>query len=184
MESRIVKIIKSRSGGTAMGSAVSYKLSLPTVWVREMGIEDNLSAEISFDGEKIILRRLLNPKDFAYNAAIQGHEVKVLKYYDGTRLNAIIYADYSEKRVMVEMLSSAPIDLPFGTNINPGWSDYEHFLSERCISRDRLGIREYLETIGVAKYDCLEIIKKTEGRMAEDNCRLTVEEYEENSACY
>ena len=36
--------------------------------------------------------------------------------------------------------------------------------------------REYLETIGVDHYDPLEIIQKTQGRMAEDAIWLTVEE--------
>ena len=40
----------------------------------------------------------------------------------------------------------------------------------------RAGLREYLETIGVDRYDPLEIIRKTQGRMAEDDLWLTVEE--------
>ena len=35
--------------------------------------------------------------------------------------------------------------------------------------RSRSGIREYLEAIGVEEYSPIEIIKKTSGRMAEDN---------------
>ena len=50
------------------------------------------------------------------------------------------------------------------------------FLEDRCIPRSRAGLREYLEAIGVDKYDPLEIIQKTEGRMSEDNQWLKVEE--------
>ncbi len=49
-------------------------------------------------------------------------------------------------------------------------------MESRCIPRTRAGLREYLETIGVDRYDPLEIIRKTQGRMAEDDLWLTVEE--------
>ena len=42
-------------------------------------------------------------------------------------------------------------------------------LEERCVPRQRAGLREYLEVIGVGEYDPLEIIRKTAGRMAEDS---------------
>jgi hypothetical protein len=35
-------------------------------------------------------------------------------------------------------------------------------------------VREYLEAIGVAEYDLLQIIQKTQGRMAEDQQWLEV----------
>lgn len=40
----------------------------------------------------------------------------------------------------------------------------------------RAGLREYLEAIGLEEYDPLEIIRKTAGRMAEDQQWLEVEE--------
>ena len=55
-------------------------------------------------------------------------------------------------------------------------ADYEVFLAERCVPRARAGLREYLEAIGVSEYDPLAIIRKTAGRMAEDDQWLTVEE--------
>ena len=53
-------------------------------------------------------------------------------------------------------------------------SDFQAFLEERCIPRQRAGLREYLEAIGVAEYDPLQIIRKTQGRMAEDQQWLEV----------
>lgn len=57
MESRNVKIQINKAGGTASKNAnVSYKIALPTVWVKEMGLStDNRDVSISFDGEKIII---------------------------------------------------------------------------------------------------------------------------------
>ena len=49
------------------------------------------------------------------------------------------------------------------------------FLEERCLPKSRAGIREYLEAIGVSEYDPMEIIKKTAGRMAEDDQWIEME---------
>ena len=62
----------------------------------------------------------------------------------------------------------------FGNNLRPSWADFQAFLEERCIPRQRAGLREYLEAIGVAEYDPLQIIRKTQGRMAEDQQWLEV----------
>ena len=52
----------------------------------------------------------------------------------------------------------------------------ESFLEERCIPRQRAGLREYLETLGLSEYDPIAIIQKTKGRMAEDAQWLEVQE--------
>jgi len=52
----------------------------------------------------------------------------------------------------------------------------QEFLESRCVPRQRDGLRYYLAEFGLEKYEPLEIIRKTEGRMAEDNCRLVIME--------
>ena len=42
--------------------------------------------------------------------------------------------------------------------------------------RQRAGLREYLEALGLEEYDPLAIIKKTGGRMAEDQQWLEIRE--------
>ena len=49
-------------------------------------------------------------------------------------------------------------------------------MQERCIPRERAGLREYLEALGIDEYDPLKIIQRTGGRMAEDQQRLEVDE--------
>jgi hypothetical protein len=43
------------------------------------------------------------------------------------------------------------------------------------VPRQRAGLREYLEALGVDQYDPIAIIEKTAGRMAEDNQWLSIE---------
>ena len=100
----------------------------------------------------------------------------LLSCYSGDTLCARNTADETEKTVHIENLATDYLKLPFGNNPHPSWADYQHFLEDRCIPKTRAGLQEYLETIGVDSHEPLEIIRKTQGRMAEDDLWLTVEE--------
>lgn len=55
-EQRILNISVSRPGGTAGSGSISYKLSLPTVWLRTIGITpEDKSIIATFDGEQITI---------------------------------------------------------------------------------------------------------------------------------
>ena len=172
MEKRGGRIIAGRAGGTAGKNAMTYKVSLPSAWVREMGLSgEGRQIELSFDGQRIIL----SPRQTSVEP-VPGHRVVRLKYYDGERLCSTVLADYTEQLVWAENFCADPVKTAFGRNTSPTWQDYEAFLAERCIPRSRAGLREYLEAIGVSEYDPLAIICKTAGRMAEDDQWLMVED--------
>lgn len=92
-----------------------------------------------------------------------------LSFYDGTTLCTTILADEATHTLSVENYTDNLIKTAFGRNQSPTWDDLQDFLEERCIPRTRGGLRYYLDAIGVDEYDPLEIIKKTKGRMAEDD---------------
>ena len=50
MEKRIAKLIVGKAGGTAGKDSKTYKVSLPSKWVAELGLTDS-KMEISFDGD-------------------------------------------------------------------------------------------------------------------------------------
>lgn len=177
METRTGNLIISTSGGTAGGSANNYKISLPSTWVQEMGLDtENRQTELSFDGTSITITKKLSFSEFLEANRQGSHKLFLISCYSGPLLCARIAADETAKKLRVENLVSDFLKLPFGNNQNPSWEDYLYFLESRCIPRTRAGLREYLETIGVDHYDPLEIIQKTQGRMAEDAIWLTVEE--------
>jgi hypothetical protein len=103
-----------------------------------------------------------------------GHLPLILRLYDGGTLCTVIHADFTAKSVTAENFVSDPVITAFGNNKTPSWQDFLEFLEERCIPRQRAGLREYLDAIGVDEYDPLAIIQKTAGRMAEDNQWLDV----------
>ena len=179
METRTGNLIISTSGGTAGGIANNYKISLPSTWVKELGLgAENRQMELNFDGTSITITKKLSFFEFLEANRQVIHKLLLVSCYSGPLLCARIAADANsiELRMLNRNLVSDFLKLPFGNNQNPSWEDYLHFLESRCIPRTRAGLREYLETIGVDHYDPLEIIRKTQGRMAEDDLWLTVEE--------
>lgn len=176
MEHRIGKIIIGATGGTAAKGAKTYKVSLPTAWIQELGISsEQRDVELSFDGNSIVISPKITGEEFAAKKLALGHDVRCIRFFDSSELCSTIYADFTEQKVMVENQAVLPVKTAFGRNLLPTWDDFNRFLQERCIPRERAGLREYLEAIGVDEYDPLRIIQKTSGKMAEDHQWLEVE---------
>ena len=61
MEAKTVKVIFNQSGGTAGKGGITNRVTLPTTWIKAMGVtKENRDVEISFDGEKIIIKKQKN----------------------------------------------------------------------------------------------------------------------------
>lgn len=175
MERRIAKLIVGKAGGTAGKDSKTYKVSLPSKWVAELGLTDS-KMEIAFDGERIIISPYLSMDKFLDNKKSLGHKLMKLEFYDGEILCTRIVADFTDKTLSVQNTTERIVKTAFGKNEVPTWEDFQNFLEERCVPRSRSGIREYLETIGVEEYNPLEILKKTNGRMAEDGQWIKLED--------
>ena len=131
--------------------------------------------ELTFNGTTITLSRRPSGSDFAEQQQALGHEIRVLRFYDGDTLCSTIYSDFTGQTVVVENQAVSPVKTAFGNNPFPDWKDFQHFLEGRCIPRQRAGLREYLEALGLDEYDPLTILEKTGGRMAEDQQWLMIE---------
>lgn len=175
MEKRIAKLIVGKPGGTAGKDSKTYKVSLPSKWVTELGIADS-KMEIAFDGERIVISPHLSVNEFLEKKKLLGHKLVKFDFYDGENLCTKIIADFTDETLSVENTTENIVKTAFGKNEVPTWEDLLSFLEERCLPKSRSGIREYLETIGVEEYNPIEIIKKTAGRMAEDNQWIEWEE--------
>lgn len=175
MERRIAKLIVGKAGGTAGKDSKTYKVSLPSKWVTELAL-DKSKMELSFDGDKIIILPRLSINEFLDKKKALGHKLIKFDFYDGEILCTKIVADFTDETVSVENVTINIVKTAFGKNEVPTWEDFLAFLEERCVPKSRSGIREYLETIGVESYEPIEIIRKTQGRMAEDNQWIRLEE--------
>ena len=57
-EKRNLKVSCCKAGGNASKNALSYKLTLPVAWIKEMGIDlENREITAVFNGEKIIIEK-------------------------------------------------------------------------------------------------------------------------------
>ena len=176
MERRTAKINISSAGGTAANGSKTCKVTLPTAWLETMGVAaERRELELVFDGTKITLFRRLNGSEFAKQQRAFGHDVRILRLYDSHKLCSTVYADFTEQTVAVENQAVPLIKTAFGNNQLPTWEDFQDFLAERCVPRQRAGLREYLEALGLDEFDPLSIIEKTDGRMAEDQQWLSIE---------
>lgn len=177
MEKRLAKINISAAGGTAAKGAKTCKVTLPTAWMEAMGLNlEWREVELSFDGNRIILTRRLSGQEFAEQKRVLGHELRRLRFYDRDKLCTAITADFTDETLVAENYVGDPIKNAFGNNLLPDWADFQAFLQERCIPKERAGLREYLEALGLDEYDPIEIIRKTGGRMAEDQQWIEMEE--------
>ncbi|MBQ9530520.1 MAG: AbrB/MazE/SpoVT family DNA-binding domain-containing protein [Eubacterium sp.] len=177
MEKRNAKLIINQSGGNASSGAKTFRVTIPNSWVDEMNINiDSRDIELKFDGENIVISKKQSIEEFINKR--KGNRITKIELFNFNDLCTTIIADYTNKEIAFENQSDNYLYCAFGKNNNPTWSDYLSFLERRCISKDRDRLRDYLEVIGVDSFEPLEIIKKTSGRMAEDNQWIKVTEYE------
>lgn len=179
IEQRKANILINKAGGTAGADAKNYRVALPSAWIKKLGIDEkSREVVLQFDGECISLRRAAKDSyaDFMDAARQHNHELLVLHFYDGDMLCTKICADRTAHTLAVENYTADVLRTAFGVTQHPTWADLQQFLESRCVPRQRDGIRSYLAELGLEQYDPLEIIRRTEGRMAEDNCRIVVVE--------
>ncbi len=179
METRLGKISASKAGGTAGNGSMTYKLSLPSAWVSELGLTKNdCRVTLSFDGEVITVTPEQSMEQYREGRLAAKHEMLEIRYYNSSELCTQIYADRTARDLRAENHTDNMVKTAFGKNSLPSWSDLEDFLEERCVPRQRAGLREDLEALGLDGYDPLAIIRKTKGRMAEDDQWMEVIELE------
>ena len=177
VEERHANIPINKAGGTAGPEGKSYRVVLPPTWAKQLGVtEGDREVLLQYDGECITIRRdaVSDYNAFLNAAQEKGHALLILHYYSGETLCTKICADKATHQLAIQNQVSDPLSTAFGVNKTPTWTDLELFLESRCVPRQRDGLPHYLAKLGLDKYDPLSIIRKTEGRMAEDACWLKI----------
>lgn len=91
-----------------------------------------------------------------------------MEYLYRNQVCTIIDVDFFHKKIYICNKTRDILHRAFGVIEEPTWDDFEHFLESRCFPPTRAHVREILEDLGLDSYDPIQIIEKTEGRMAED----------------
>lgn len=122
----------------------------------------------------------MDVKEFVQEKQAMHHKIKEFKLFDlsygETVLCSVVYADYTDETVVAENYTENLVKTALGPIKEFTWQQFNDFLEERCIPYSRAGLREYLAVYKIAEFDPLAIIEKTQGRMAEDNQWLEVQD--------
>ena len=81
----------------------------------------------------------------------------------------LIDVDEVEQKIRIKNYVNNIMFRAFGANSNPTYEDYQKFLKSRCFPETRDKIKIQLDALGIPFYDPMLIIRKTQGRMAEDD---------------
>lgn len=90
-------------------------------------------------------------------------------YMHDDMLCTIIDVDFRHKKVFITNKTNRILLRAFGVVTDPDWEQFEYFLESRCFPRTRAYAKEILRDLGLDSYDPLQIVEKTQGRMAEDH---------------
>ncbi|SEK95509.1 putative transcriptional regulator [Pseudobutyrivibrio ruminis] len=99
-----------------------------------------------------------------------------LWYMHNNKRCTMIDVDDSKQFVKIKNYTDDIMFRAFGINEEPTYLDYLEFLESRCFPRTRDKIKIILDELQIPFYDPFLIIKKTEGRMAEDDFWISIEE--------
>ena len=171
METRELKISSCAAGGTATAGAKTYRVTLPSNWVKKMGLDkEDSKAELFFDGSSItILPKTSEDIQLFQSQAVRaGHFVVKYEYFDKDCLCSTIICDFTDKMLRAENHTDQILKTAFGSMDKPTWNDFVDFLEERCVPKSRENISIILQEMGLQEYDPIRIVEKTQGRMAED----------------
>ncbi len=92
-----------------------------------------------------------------------------MKYMHRDTLCSVIDIDFKHKKIYVTNKTDKILLRAFGVVAEPTWDDFLEFLESRCFPRTRAGLKDILRDLDLDSYDPLQIIEKTQGRMAEDH---------------
>ena len=98
-----------------------------------------------------------------------------LFYMFRNRLCTIIDVDEQKRLIQVRNYTRNPMYRAFGVNTEPTFEEYEEFLESRCFPRERDKMKIMLRELDLPFYDPFLIVRKTEGRMAEDEFWIRME---------
>lgn len=98
-----------------------------------------------------------------------------MNYMHREKLCTVIDVNFKERKIYIINKTDNILHRAFGVVTEPTWEDFEYFLEERCFPRSRAHCKDILRDLGLDCYDPLQIIEKTQGRMAEDHQWIEIE---------
>ena len=125
----------------------------------------------------LLLGYIENDKDYLDKKIIPKKKYPLrLFYMNNQSICTVIDVNIIKQEVTIKNFTNNIMYRAFGTNDNPTFKDYENFLKSRCFPETRDKIKLVLADLNIPFYDPFLIIQKTEGRMADDDFWIKIEE--------
>ncbi len=120
---------------------------------------------------------LENNEDYLKHLEIPKKEYPLRMFYMHNQyICTLIDVDVINQKIKIKNFTNNIMLKAFGVNENPSFNDYQDFLKSRCFPETRDKLKLVLADLNVPFYDPFLIIEKTEGRMAEDDFWIKIEE--------
>ncbi len=97
-------------------------------------------------------------------------------YMHGQKISTLIDVNMITQKIYIKNYTDNIIFRAFGVNENPTYDDFQEFLESRCFPKTRDKLKLYLRELDIPFYDPLTIIEKTEGKMADDDFWIKMED--------
>lgn len=166
-----LKRVRKKLNITQKEFALLVGVSKPTI-ERWEGVNNKIDGPIV-----LLLNMIENDLDYIDKIKIPKKELPLrLFYMNNQRICTLIDVDTLKQIIKIKNFTDDIIFRAFGLNENPSYSDYLDFLKSRCFPETRDKMKLILKDLNLPFYDPFLIIKKTEGRMAEDDFWIRIEE--------
>ena len=163
-----IKSVRKKLGLTQKEFAEFIGVSKPTVERWEV-------SEKKITGAIVLLVQILDSK-IAQSMEIPPKKYPLrLWYMYKDQVCTLIDVDELSHYVEIVNYNNNVLFRAFGNNLTPTFEDYQEFIESRCFPRERDKMKLILKDLNIPFYDPIMIIKKTEGRMAEDNFWIKIE---------
>jgi len=124
----------------------------------------------------LLVEMLGRNTDYVIDLEVPDKELPVRMWYMyKDKACTLIDVDEVKKIVRIKNYVDNVMFTAFGNNTAPSIDDYNYFLESRCFPKTRDKMKLELERLDVPFYDPYMIIEKTQGRMAEDDFWIRIE---------
>ena len=137
--------------------------------LRESGVTINTIADRFQTSRQVISKYLNAAPDDNYTMRM----TYMFRQYPCTTIDV----DFLNTKIRIQNHTPDLLHRAFGVIEEPTWEDFEYFLQDRCFPPTRGKLKYYLNALGLASYDPLQIIEKTQGRMADDDLWIKIKYY-------
>ena len=166
-----IKRVRGKLGLTQAEFSKFLGLSKPTV-------ERYESTKDKIHGPIVLLLKMIED-NYSYVEGLEFPKKEYplrLFYMYKQHVCTIIDVSILKQEIKIKNYTNNIMFRAFGVNENPTFLDYNDFLKSRCFPETRDKLKLVLKDLDIPFYDPFLIIRKTEGRMAEDDFWIRIEE--------